>query len=73
MQPDKEATNNEFSGNDEKLLDRQDILQMMHISPRTLDTWRAKGILPYSKIGNIIFYRLSDVWKMINKNRREKK
>ena len=53
----------------EKLLDRQDILQMLHISVRTLQYWRTKGILPYSKIGNKIFYRQSDVEEMLRKNK----
>jgi hypothetical protein len=53
----------------EKLLDRQDILQMLHISPRTLQHWRTKGILPYSKIGSKIFYKLTDVEEMLRKNR----
>lgn len=62
----------DLNGADDKLLDKQDILQMFHISPRTLDSWRAKGILPYSKIGGKIFYRLSDVWEMVTKHRVEK-
>lgn len=53
----------------EKLFDRQDLLQMFHISVRTLQYWRSKGILSYSKIGNKIYYRQRDVEQVLKKNR----
>jgi len=53
----------------ETLLDRQDLLQLFHISVRTLQNWRTKGILPYSKIRNKIYYRQSDVDEMLQKHR----
>lgn len=67
-----EANGNAPNGNNEKLLDRQDLLQMFPISPRTLQYWRTKGMLPYSKIGGKIFYKMSDVQEMLRKYRVEK-
>jgi hypothetical protein len=53
----------------EKLFDRQDLLLMLHISVRTLQYWRSKGILPYHKIRNKIYYRQRDVEEMLKKSR----
>lgn len=53
----------------DKLLDCQDMLQLFHISVRTLQHWRTKGLLPYSKIGNKIYYRAADVEEMLLKAR----
>jgi len=57
----------------EKLFDRQDILQMFHISARTLQHWRSKGILHYHKIRGKIFYRQKDVEDMLQRNKVQKK
>jgi hypothetical protein len=51
-------------------LDKQDILQRMHISERTLQKWRTKKILPYSKIGGKIYYREMDLIALLEKNMR---
>jgi hypothetical protein len=73
MQHNQASATDGFNMNNEKLLDRQDILQMFPISVRTLQYWRTKGVLPYSKIGGKIFYKLSDVWEMVRKNKVVKK
>ena len=41
--------------------DPQDVCNMLHISKRTLDYYREKGVLPFSKIGGKIFYKISDI------------
>jgi hypothetical protein len=38
----------------EDWIDSQDVMQALHISPRTLQTLRSNGTLPYSRIGNKI-------------------
>ncbi|HMH31527.1 MAG TPA: helix-turn-helix domain-containing protein [Puia sp.] len=52
----------------DRLLDKQDILMRMHISSRTLQTWRTKGMLPYCRIGKKIYYRESDLEKLLSRN-----
>ena len=42
-------------------LDSQDICKMLQISKRTLDSYREKGLLPFSKIGGKVFYRAKDI------------
>ena len=46
-------------------LDKQDVCQALKISPRTLQTLRDSGRLPYSKINNRIYYRPEDVEQLI--------
>jgi hypothetical protein len=52
-------------------LDKQDILQRMHVSSSTLQKWRKKKLLPYSRLGRKIYYLESDVQKMLENARVE--
>jgi hypothetical protein len=49
-------------------LDSQEFLQLMNISKRTAQTWRDSGVISYSQIGSKIYYRMSDVQKLLDKN-----
>lgn len=55
----------DFIGN---LLDGQDIMQILHISQRTLQTLRSNGTMPYTRIGNKIYYLRSDLEKFLHDN-----
>ena len=46
-------------------LDSQEVMQALHISPRTLLTLRNNGTLPYSRIGNKIYYNKQDIQKIL--------
>ena len=52
-------------------LDNQEFLQLMHISKRTAQTWRDSGVISYSQIGSKIYYRMSDVQQLLDKNYKE--
>lgn len=52
----------------EELLDNQDILQMLKISPRSLQRYRSSGKLPYYTISGKIYYKLSDVHQFIRES-----
>jgi hypothetical protein len=52
----------------EDWLDNQDVMQALHISPRTLQTLRSNGTLPYSRIGNKLYYRKQDILKILSDN-----
>ena len=52
----------------ENWIDSQVVLQTLNISPRTLQTWRSNGTLPYSKIGKKFFYKQSDIHKILQNN-----
>ncbi|WP_431134770.1 helix-turn-helix domain-containing protein [Psychroserpens mesophilus] len=49
-------------------LDNQDVLQMLHISKRTLQTLRANGTLPYSRIKGKFYYKVSDIEQLLQDN-----
>ena len=50
----------------EDWLDAQDVMQALHISPRTLATLRANGTLPFTKLGGRCLYRKSDLEKVLD-------
>jgi hypothetical protein len=49
-------------------IDNQDVMLALHISQRTLQTLRSNGTLPYSRINNKIYYRRSDIERILNDN-----
>jgi hypothetical protein len=50
---------------EETWIDKQEILMRLHISNRTLQNWRSKGILPFARIGKKIYYKESDIRKLL--------
>ncbi|WP_336070311.1 helix-turn-helix domain-containing protein [Mesoflavibacter sp. CH_XMU1404-2] len=52
-------------------VDNQEFLQLMNISKRTAQTWRDQGVVSFSQIGSKIYYRMSDVEKLLEKNYRK--
>ena len=49
-------------------IDNQDVLQTLHISKRTLQTFRTNGTLPYSKVQGKFYYKVSDVEQLLQDN-----
>lgn len=45
----------------ERLLDNQDVCQLLHVSKRTLQRYRVSGELPFHTIYHKTYYRESDV------------
>ena len=52
----------------EDWLDNQDVMQALHVSPRTLQTLRSNGFLPFSRIGNQIYYPRQVIIKILSDN-----
>ena len=44
-----------------------EVRKLLKISAGTLHRWRAKGVLPYSRIGGLFLYKYEDVQKMLEK------
>ena len=68
-----EANINHFCENQAKILlddwiDGQVVMQTLHISPRTLQSLRSNGFLPYSRIGNKLYYLKIDLLKILSDN-----
>jgi hypothetical protein len=52
----------------ETFLDNQEFLILLKISKRTAQTWRDEGEISFSQVGNKIYYKLSDVEKLMQEN-----
>ena len=49
----------------QKWLENQDVCEILSISKRTLQTYRDNGTLPYSRIGNKMYYKADDIKKLL--------
>jgi hypothetical protein len=56
----------EKPNDDDTLMSSGEVMQLCKISHVTLQNWRNANKIPFSKIGNKIFYRKSGVLKAIN-------
>lgn len=45
------------------------VMEMLQISPGTLQNFRLNGTLPFTRIGTIIFYDLEDIEKILVDNK----
>lgn len=50
---------------EEKWLDNQEVCLMMNITKRTLQTYKDKGLLPYSKLNRKNYYKFSDIQALL--------
>ncbi len=51
----------------EHWLDKQDILMHLHISSRTLQRWRAKSLIVFTRMGGKIYYPKSALEMLLKK------
>ncbi|MBB4034838.1 hypothetical protein GGR21_000725 [Dysgonomonas hofstadii] len=54
-------------GDDDKILDNQDLCFLLKVSYRTLQRYHTKKQLPYFKINNRPYYRASDIRAFVQK------
>lgn len=50
-------------------LKSHEVMRLLLISPGTLQTLRLNGTIPFTKIGNVIFYEYKDIEKMIEEHK----
>jgi hypothetical protein len=50
---------------DQKWLDNQEVCLMMNITKRTLQTYKDKGLLSFSRLNRKNYYKLSDVQALL--------
>ncbi|SUB68240.1 Helix-turn-helix domain [Segatella buccae] len=48
----------------------REVCERLFVSPRTLQDYRDKGIIPYTQIAGKILYRLSDINSLLQENYR---
>ncbi len=44
----------------------KDVRKMLKISPGTLQTLRTNGMLPFTKVGSIMFYKHEDIVRLLD-------
>lgn len=49
-------------------LDNQDVCLLLNISPRTLQSYRDMGKIGFSQINHKIYYKVSDIEKLLQSN-----
>ena len=49
-------------------IDNQEVMQTLHISKRTLQTFRTNGTIPYSKIQGKFYYKVADIEQILQDN-----
>ena len=47
-------------------------MERLYISPRTLQDYRDRGIIPYTQFAGKILYKVSDLERMLKNSYREK-
>lgn len=52
-----------------KYLKSAEVMEMLQVSPGTLQNLRINGTLPYTKIGGIILYEYDEILKVLKENR----
>ena len=52
-----------------KYLKSAEIMEMLRVSPGTLQNLRINGTLPYTKVGGIIYYDAEEIQNVMNANR----
>lgn len=52
-----------------KWLKSTEVMEMLKISPGTLQNFRINGTLPFTKIGGIIYYDASDIQEVLKSNK----
>lgn len=50
-----------------KWLTSKDMSELLGISLRTLQTYRDKGMIPYTQIGNKLYYNSTEIRQVLNK------
>lgn len=52
-----------------KWLKSHEVRRLLTVSPNTLQSLREKGLLPYTKIGGVIYYDYDDIRRMLEGNK----
>ncbi|SFG03443.1 Helix-turn-helix domain-containing protein [Salegentibacter agarivorans] len=65
----KQLLTSQDSGTLKRYLKSSEVMDLLQISPGTLQNLRVNGTLPYSKVGGIIYYDAQEIQKVMEENR----
>ena len=57
------------SGKVKKYLKSSEVMDLLQVSPGTLQNLRVNGTLPYTKVGGIIYYDAEEIQNVMDTNR----
>ena len=57
------------SGKIKKYIKSSEVMDLLQVSPGTLQNLRINGTLPYTKVGGIIYYDVEEIQKVMDANR----
>ncbi len=69
----KDLLAKQATGKLKKYLKSSEVMDMLQVSPNTLQNLRINGTLPYSKVGGIIYYDTEDIQKVMSQTRVDNK
>ncbi|MFR4306551.1 helix-turn-helix domain-containing protein [Phocaeicola vulgatus] len=61
----RKSESKKSSGDAERWISNKEAMEILGVSPRTLQRYRDSGCIPFSKIGKNCRYRLSDIWRVL--------
>ena len=64
-----ELLSQQQGGVTKKWLKSTEVMEMLKISPGTLQNLRVNGTLPFSKIGGLIYYDAHDIQEVLSENK----
>tara|TARA_R110002050_G_scaffold171077_5_gene303010 strand:+ start:825 stop:1103 length:279 start_codon:yes stop_codon:yes gene_type:complete len=65
----KQILSKQSQGQLKKYLKSSELMDLLKISPGTLQNLRINGTLPFTKVGGIIYYDAAEIQKVMDKNR----
>ena len=65
----KTIINNQGTQKLKKYLKSSEVMDLLQVSPGTLQNLRINGTLPFTKVGGIIYYDAQDIQKVMENNR----
>jgi len=65
----KKLLTNQSKGKLKKYLKSSEVMDLLQVSPGTLQNLRINGTLPYTKVGGIIYYDTEEIQKVMDANR----
>ena len=65
----KNLLSKQVTGKLKKYLKSSEVMDLLQVSPGTLQNLRINGTLPYTKVGGIIYYDAAEIQKVMEENR----
>lgn len=65
----KELLSKQIPGPKKRFIKSSEVMELLRISPGTLQNFRINGTLPFTKIGGIIYYDVVEIHQIMERNR----